>query len=266
MMTPNKRRILLLTLGTLGILGQLTLNGCDLLTSSETKPQIPEPQTGFTDQELLELAYSSYKFPDDFYQEELNGGSIYYVNTVSVLPVNEREHIWIELCTEDRDQAFAWSESSSRNSAYYRELVSESESEKYYEFRRVYTERPTDILLSRAHKCSYIDRSSVDRFLHSDTLGIFRQRPITRATVKELAEYLHFTDTYNISNYKILSSNTVEGGATVRQEIYQLNILFGDWGMCDDISLSKVIYTVDKQTGLIVISRENIRGIRGECH
>lgn len=250
----------------LAISGQIALNGCDLLTSSDSVPQISEPQTEFTDEELLEYTYSNYKFPDDFYQEELNDGSIYYVNTVSILPTNEREHIWIELCTDDSDQASVWSESSSRNSAYYRELVEEKETEKYYEFRRVYSARPNDIVLMRAHKCSYLDRSSVDRFLHSDTLGVFTQRPITSISVRELCEYLHFNDTYNIANYKPLSSITENRDSTFRQIIYQLSIRYGDFGICDSITLEKVIYTVDKHSGLITISRESVRSILGECN
>ncbi len=262
MKTLNHSHVLLLSLL---IVAQLTLSGCDILSSSRTKPRSAEPQTGYTDQQLIALAYSDYKFPDDFYQEELRGGAIYYVNTVSVLPLHERKNIWIEFCAEDRDQAFAWSESSSANSAYYRELVSENETEKYYEFRRVYTERPNDVILSRAHKCSYIDRSAVDNFLHSDTLGVFAQRPITSVAVKELAEYIYFVNTYNIGNYKALKSVSEEDESSFSQVIYQVNVQYGDFGLCDNIALGKVTYTVDRITGVIVILREGLRGVRGEC-
>jgi len=250
---------------TLALIVLNALPGCDILSSPDKETALPKTEFDYTDEHLLAIAYSSYKFPDDFYQEELNGGSIYYVNTVSVLPLSEREPIWIEFCTEFRDQAFDWTESSNVNSAYYRELVSESEAEKYYEFRRVYAARPNDIVLFRVHKCSYLDRSAVDNFLHSDTLGVFGQRPVTKAAVKELAEYIHFINTYNIGNYKVLSSKVEESESSVNHVILQLTLLTGDWGMCDYIELGTIAYSVDKESGIITKSRENIRGIRGKC-
>jgi len=36
-------------------------------------------------------------------------GSSYYENTVSIKPTSEREHIWIELCTDDKNEALLWS-------------------------------------------------------------------------------------------------------------------------------------------------------------
>ncbi len=246
---------------------QVALSGCDILSSSDKPPRTSPPPPEYTDEQLLELVYSGYKFPDDFYEEDLEGASIYYVNTVSVLPLHERKSVWIEFCTDDRDQAFAWSESSNVNSSYYRDLVSESETEKYYEFRRVYAERPTNIVLYRAHKCSYIDRSSVDKFHLNDTLGVFTQRPITVAAVKELAEYIQFINTYNNGSSKTLHSESEEDDTSVSLVIHQLSIGFGDWGMCDQISLGTVTYSVDRQTGVITISRERIRGVQGgKCH
>ena len=41
--------------------------------------------------------------------------------------------------------------------SYYRELIDENETDKYFEFKRQYEERPIDILYERAHKCSYLE-------------------------------------------------------------------------------------------------------------
>src|SRR6266446_7909691 len=89
-----------------------------------------------TTSQIFQAVYSSYKFPKGFYEEDLQGGAIYYENSVSIKPLSQRQPHWFELSTNDRDQAFAWSESSAVNSAYYRQLQSETQTEKYFEFRR----------------------------------------------------------------------------------------------------------------------------------
>jgi len=54
---------------------------------------------------FLELAYDkSYQYPDGFYYEKNLNGYVYYENTVSIKPINERENIWIELNTNDKEQ------------------------------------------------------------------------------------------------------------------------------------------------------------------
>ena len=99
---------------------------------------LTEP-VNLTDDELYNLAYSDWKWPDNFYSEDSLEGSIYYENTVSIKPLGERENIWIQLCTDNIDTAREWSELSNNYSSYYRELVSEKETEKYYEFKRIYS-------------------------------------------------------------------------------------------------------------------------------
>ena len=88
------------------------------------------------DNEIIEKAYSKdYLFPDDFNYEKNLSGSIYYENTVSIRTSND---VWIELHTNDKSQAKIWSEISSTTSAYYRDLILERETGKYFEFKRVY--------------------------------------------------------------------------------------------------------------------------------
>jgi len=223
-------------------------------------------QAEFTDQGILNAVYSNYKYPEDFYQEDLKGASLYYENTISVRPPVEREHKWIELCTDNKSQALEWSESSSKNSACYRDLIDERETEKYFEGRRGYSEKPSDIILSRVHKCSYLDRSKYDKFERGTTLGRFNQRPVTIENVKELIEYLWFIENYNIDGQKVLSSFTEDQGDSVKHTIYETHVVYGDWGVCDQITLIKSEYIVDKNSGEITISQENVKTVKGKCH
>jgi hypothetical protein len=116
---------------------------------------LPSPPTSYiasfdsisvTDEEILQLVYSTFKVPINFYQEDVGSAGIYYENTLSILPLDQRTGHASELSTNSHDQALAWSESSSVHSSYYRTLQSEMETYKYFQFRRLYQDHPTDVL------------------------------------------------------------------------------------------------------------------------
>jgi len=220
----------------------------------------------FTDQEILTAAYSNSKYPPGFYTEELQGGNIYYVNTVSIKPVNEREHIWIQLCTDNRDEAFNWSELTCNYSSYYRDLIEEKETEKYFEFRRVYKENPNDVALFRAHKCAYLDRSMYDFFKKGPFIGIYNKKPYKLNEVKELIEYLWFTSNYNIGGVSILNSTTIETGKEFIHTLYEVSVTYGDWNSYDDISLWKLNYYINKSNGEITFSKSLLKTITGRLN
>ncbi len=87
---------------------------------------------------LLDLAYDNdYEFPNGFFHEINLSGSVYYENSVSIKPVTERKSIWIELNTDNKEQAKTWSNLSDEYSSVNREMVKENETLKYFEFVRV---------------------------------------------------------------------------------------------------------------------------------
>ncbi len=219
------------------------------------EPQIP-------DDELVQLAFSIKKFPPDFYHEDLSNGSIYYENTVSIKPLHERESIWIQLCTDDINTAREWSELSSKYSAYYRDLISERETEKYFEFRRVYSINSNDVILSRVHKRSYLDRSMYDFFKKEGVIGKFTKKNFTKNDVKELIEYIWFVEHYEIGG-KVYQSIIDESGTEYIHNIYEIQIAHGDWGMKDMISLVKNTFYVNKTNGDITYRSKIVKQIEG---
>lgn len=245
----------------------LIFNACDLIVDKNYNrlPVFQTRQTEFTDDELLDAVYSDYKYPEYFYTEDFDGGSPYYENTVSITPLEDRTNEWRELCTNSREQALEWSELSSQYSSYYRDLVEESETDKYFQFRRVWLEHPSDILLSRVHKCMYLDRSNYDRFKGGHLIGTFNYRPVSAAAVAELVEYLWFIGNYNTGGFKALSSFTDPTDEYIRHTIYAIRVSYGDWGLCDYISLVKEIYDVHTVTGDISYYEVYIRSIQGKC-
>ena len=72
----------------------------------------------FEEEQILELAYSEdYTYPAGFYHEINDAGSPYYENSVSIRPLSERDHIWIELSTNDKNEARLWSDKSNEYSS-----------------------------------------------------------------------------------------------------------------------------------------------------
>ncbi len=258
--------------------------GCDLFSSrmsseegacpSDTPPEIAEGQTEFSDEALRCAVYTEYKFPDGFYQEDLSlsgrdgEASIYYENTVSIDSSNQ----WNEFCTNDLSRARALSEQSAESSSYYRRLVDTTATEKFFQFRRVYEQNPRDVLLSRVHKCTYIVPSNSFRYAGSlgpldegsVFIGTFSPGPVTRAKVRELAEYLFFLEHYN-SGGVALSSVSRPGDEAIEHVIYGTSTTYGDFGICDEITLTAFSYRVNRETGRMQYSKDPIRTVKARC-
>ena len=234
-------------------------------------PRFQPTQTEFSDEEIIDAVYSEYKYPESFYQEELGGIRLFYENTFTLKPLGERDG-WVELCTDNRSRASEWVETSTKNSVYlsrYKNLTyDERETEKFFEFRGIRPKDQQHVILRRVHKCSYFrPRHDKHRKLErGEVLGIFGQRPITIDNVKELIEYLWFIENYNFYGRKVLSSFTSDEGSSIKHTIYETKVVVGDWGLCDEISLVRTEYVVDRNSGEVTVFPETIKILEGECH
>jgi len=101
-----------------------------------------------------------------------------------------------------------WSNNSNEYSSVNREIVSEKETDKYFEFKRQNVEYENDILLSRIHKKSYF-RPKVDKFKEPDTIGIYNGELSTNR-VDELVEYLWSCGSIGLSHSKVIKSQIKE--------------------------------------------------------
>jgi len=221
----------------------------------------PDP-AGWPDNKLRSFAYSRHWGHPDFYQEDSSRGSVYYENTISTGIEHDQ---WIELCTSDRDSAFAWSETSAGNSAYYRELESELETDKYFEFRRVYAAHPSDVILSRVHKFGYLNRSMFDHLDPTAVIGVFNVRPISPPAARELIEYM-WVNGMIIDFGRPITRDVVETETSIVEEIYYSYTVGGDWGTCDTIHLERARVQVNKATGEITYDADAVRAVSGVCY
>jgi len=246
--------------GRSGIVGPNDEYWADLYDWSD--PGIWTDPSQWSDNKLRSFAYSGVRAIPGFYQEDYSRGSPYYENTISTRMESGK---WIELSTSTRDSAFALSETSSITSAYYRDIESESETEKFFEFRRVYSENPRDVILSRVHKRSYLDRSMHDRLHPSPVLGVYKERPITEIGAQELIEYM-WVNSRIISYGRPLSRGLEETKSSFVEEIYYSYSVGGDWGICDMVVLGRALVRVDKVTGEVTSEVEELREIDGVCY
>jgi len=226
--------------------------------------------------ELLELMYSSdYMYPDGFYHEDLNYmWSTYYENTVSVKPIAEREHIWIELHTTNKDEARNWSNLSNEYSSVNRILIRENETEKYFEFFRVNEVRESDVLLSRVHRSDYFipyfDRFNYfynfDLLVENKTIGKYNGS-ISLEKIKEFVEYLWGTGNVVGFPEKVLESKISEKKDKYEHYIQSIRMTGGDWGLHDMIYVYRNKFELDKNTKILtLVERKSIKEIKGKYH
>jgi hypothetical protein len=218
------------------------------------------------EEHILELAYSKdYFFPVGFYHEINNTGSPYYENTVSIMPINERQNIWIELNTNDKNEARIWSDESNQYSSVNREIIGERESDKYFEFTRQNIQYSNDIQLSRVHKSDYFQPVK-NKFFTSDTLiGKFNGE-LNLTTVKELVEYLWSCGSMGVSYSKVLESEIKEYNDHFEYYIQSIVIVYGDFGIHDEIIVNDNFVTMDKSNRELIIKTKKVKTIQGTEH
>ncbi len=213
------------------------------------------------DEEIVEKAYSkTYMYPPGFKFQQNLDGSVYYENTVSI---RASQTAWIELSTHNRQQAKSWSEISSSTSAYYRNLTEERETEKYFEFKRVYSGNTKDVILSRVHKDSYFV-PDFDKLNPTNVIGTLKVNPINKETFKDFVEYIWTSYTIGYTG-KVLEYTVTDYPDKVRCNLKSIHVSNGDFGLCDIIEVKNFDFFADKQSGIVTFQSNTIKEIRGVC-
>ena len=263
----------------------LVLFGLFLFTKTSIKTpkgETPAPvfqsnQIKFSDQEILNTVYSDHKTPDGFFADILEKGgkisdSVYYER---VLENNN----WAFYCTNDVNTA---KQLVDKNIADYnkqaspgRIIIDTSENEKFFEFKTLETHESLSdrkyYLRYRVYKCNYLSDLQhgmyykTDKLISDDYIGIFAKKPITTENVKELVEFLWYSafSNYNLGGAKVLSSFTEENGDSIKHTLFETKTGYGDWGLRDQITLIKSIYTINKNSGEIKLTEGVIKTLQG---
>ncbi len=157
-----------------------------------------------------------------------------------------------ELCTDDWNQAFDWSELGAQNAPQYSDLVETNEDPRYFEFGRVRQGDPPFYVRSRVFKCTYLDRADTNLRAAAGAAGKLNRRPLTASELRDLSEYLWQFTQYNNVGYAVIESG---GAATAASLSHTLHIgklaRGGISASCDRVEVIAWRHTLDTTTGTL---------------
>ena len=222
--------------------------------------QSPSPaavDTRPVDQSDLEIAQSLYagtsRTPSGFYADPAPSGQAYvstaHLKNADISTVTATQPLF-ELCTNDWNEALAWSEAAALNAPQYADLVETNENSRYFEFGRMRQGQPDFYVRGRVFKCAYLDRSDADLRAIEGPAGRLNQRPLTAAELRTLSEYMWQFTTYNNFGHVVLKSAGATTSAGLSHTLYIANLVRGGTSSsCDRIDVEGWIHTVDAASG-----------------
>jgi hypothetical protein len=162
-----------------------------------------------------------------------------------------------ELCTDDFNQALAWSEIAANANGNHDLLVANDSTARYFEFSRTRNSTPALYVRSRIYKCAYLSRASVnlqDTVTNTRAAGLLAV-PATAVELRTLSEYLwHFT-TFNNAGHAVLQSSS-NAGATPSHTLYIASMTRASAGQtCDEVEVKTWTHSVSG-AGVVQLSIE----------
>ena len=103
-----------------------------------------------------------------------------------------------------------------------------------------------------------------DFFTPGTIIGQFNKKPYVSGKVKELIEYLWFTENYNTGGRKVLDSSISVDRLHFICMLNEIQIVYGDWGIRDEITVLESMYFINKTDGKITYSQEVLKTIQGK--
>jgi hypothetical protein len=214
----------------------------------------PRPVT----QSDLQIAQSVYgsgpRTPAGFYSDPLPSGHD-YVSTMHLKNADVDAAVVApqplhELCTDDWNEALAWSELGAQNLPQYADLVATNDDPRYFEFGRVRQGDPTFYVRTRVFKCAYLDRGAANLRAADGPAGRLNRRPLSDAELRNLSEYLWQFTTYNNVGFAVLDSSGSSSTAALTHTLYMGSLARGGLsGGCDRVDVISWRHTLDTTTG-----------------
>jgi hypothetical protein len=226
-------------------------------SSSEVPPN-PALAAGVTlgNAQIAAMLYAdNARTPADFYAEPLPQ-SQQYIATSHLKNVDLGDTGTLhELCTDDWNQALAWSEAAAQRSPQYRALVANEVNARFFQFDRVSGSQPQLYQRGRIFHCTYLDRSGVDLQQLQGQAGQLNLRPIAAADLKLLSEYLWQFTSYNNFGHAVLRSFAATGNGALRHSLIVANLQQANGvNGCDQISVESWTHAVDNSSGALTRS------------
>jgi hypothetical protein len=164
-----------------------------------------------------------------------------------------------EVCTDDWNEALAWSETSAQGAPQYADLVDTSDDARYFEFGRVRQGDPTFYVRSRVFKCAYLDRTGANLRLAAGDAGRLNQRPLSAAELQTLTEYLwQFTQYNNVGHVVLKSSGSSSSGALTHTLHMGKLVRNAVSASCDRVDVMVWRHTLDTASGQLQLDVETV--------
>jgi hypothetical protein len=157
-----------------------------------------------------------------------------------------------EVCSNDWNEALAWSEATAAPGGSYASLVGTSDTSRYFEFDRTQPGTPAVFLRQRVYQCSYLDRSDSSAAVASGPAGVLNVQPRDSAAMRELSEYLwHFTSWNNFGSAVLASvadSSAADLGHTLVVATLARDAVSAG---CDRVAVLRWRHSLDTTTGAL---------------
>lgn len=160
-----------------------------------------------------------------------------------------------ELCTNDWNEALAWSETSAHNQPQYANLVATNDDARYFEFARMQTGSPNVYVQSRIYKCAYLNRSTANLRDSSGAAGQLNVRPLGSEELRRSSEYLWQFTTYNNFGNVVLKSSGANAEHTV---IIGALVRGGMSATCDRVDVIAWRHRVNASTGALTLDTQTL--------
>lgn len=267
-----KRKIL-----TLLTIGLIFINFSGVIPNSKSDTQIVYKEFTYSEENIKNLIYSNKKVPDDFYFEITYEEDDYSVHYSYLGIMNGSEYTFFS--TNDFNEAqnitlqyLQKPDISAKN------ITATYENEKFFEFQTEELIRFgfLQIRKYRVHKSSYIYLNDLSYHIWPTTLmlgqnksleiGIFEQKPINTTSVKELVGYLWFMKNSNMGGYIVADYVISTNNSTISMILLETQMISGDWGLYDSITLVYSQYSINISSGKISLYREAFSRFNGKYH
>jgi hypothetical protein len=228
--------------------------GSDSSAPAPTASAPPRPVTQ-SDLQIAQGVYGSGpRTPAGFYSDPQPSGYA-YVATMHVKNANVDATVaapepLYELCTDDWNEALAWSELSAQHDAQYSDLVETNDDPRYFEFGRVRQGDPTFYVRARVFKCAYLDRSQANLRDATGPAGQLNLRPLTSVELRDLSEYLWEFTPYNNVGYVVLKSSGSSSATGLTHTLHMGSLVRnGVSNSCDRVDVMAWRHTLDLASG-----------------
>ena len=160
-----------------------------------------------------------------------------------------------ELCTDDWNEALAWSEQAAARLPAASDLVETGGNERWFEFTRALRTVEPSYSRQRVFRCAYLDRSGVDLDRPSGHAGRLNVRPLDAAALALASEYLWQFTSFNNFGHAVLASRAAGAGREApAHEIVIASLRRAEAATdCDEIAVHAWTHAADATNGALTL-------------